>query len=226
MQTSDFETLTNSELDAEIVTLAPNSADLDLALAERSRRARFMDAVLLAVRADLERAAIVDDLDLVLDFVGPATVLRHLDVETIRSPVVVATDYLDVETTVQRVRAAIASARRRPMPVSGWSVSLRLPTGALGIVCDELDRASDRPAYARLTLRGSVLSGTREDLRDFADGVESVTSDEDLDLRAETLAADSKGYPVGDALEARAKFIARALRRSRDTLLARLRRGR
>jgi hypothetical protein len=226
-----YATISNSDLDVEIARLSalalPGPA-LDLAIDERVRRSRYMDAVLHAVRSDLEHASIFDDLDPVLDFVGPTTVLRF-GCSGSTFGVGYAYNLDDVDATVASIRDALARMAATPAKATTPApskVSIRLPAGGLGLVIDELSRAPERESYARLTLRGSVLTGSRDDLRDLADGVEAVNSDEDLAMRAETIAADSRGLPTGDRLDARAEFIARALRKSRDGLLDRLHRGR
>jgi len=205
MPNSNF---TNAGLDLAIV-----AGNLE-ALEERSRRARFVDPVLAGLRADIELAWI-SGRDVELDFGGNS------------NPEIGATVYLVIEGVARRLTGSTPAeviASGRDVLDLDREVSVTLTPAQVENVGTELERCQGRPTYAGLTLRGRTLTGTRRALQDLADGIEAVSSDEDLAFRAETIAANSKGSPEGDALEARAEFIARALRGSRDKLLRALRR--
>lgn len=200
--------LTNAGLDLAIV--AGNLEALD----ERSRRARFIDPVLAGLRADLERAWI-SGRDVELDFGGNS------------NPEIGATVYLVIEGVARRLTGSTPAEvieSGRAVLDHFREIEITLTPAQIENVGTELERCQGRPTYAGLVLRGRKLTGTRRALQDLADGIEATSSDEDLAMLAETRAANSKGYPTDDALEARAEFIARALRGSRDKLLRALRR--
>lgn len=207
--TTNYQTMPNAELDRVVANAALRGDDLPLAMNERTRRVRLFDAVIVSLRADLELA----DVDAMLvfgDVLGtPGSLALDLGTEIVDLG-------LDAPTAVSRGRRALRRSSSTPR-------SVKLTAAGAEIVGEELERCSDRASYAGIVLRGRTLTGEARALADLADGIETANDDDSITDRAFAHAADSRGNLDGDALEARAVFIARAYRAARDRVLAALR---